>query len=436
MISVKNNKIVLFALLSASMFAQAATNNPIVGAVFTPTNAAPFDDQGNPQFNGVMMYHRHADGTLTLVPGSPFLTEGQGAGGAYFPPTDPLGSVNSIIVDEKNKYLFVVDAGSDQVSVFRIHHNKLTHIETVSSGGTFPNSLAVRNNMLYVLNSGGTTNIMAFKVCKNGRLKGLKRCNLQPPLNVWPIVPDGLGLTTAIPSEIGFSPNGRFLLVVRKEGFLCSNPAFPACLANVAGPGRIDVYALDKKSRVIDCANPTANINMRSPAGRMPFPFIFSENGQLLVGEFLGTAGSAITPFGTSAMSSYNLKSDGVLEVISADVGNGQSGLCWAVRSGNYVYTSNFLSATISLYSVDKNGNLTLLDPVAANLNVLNPSASSVIDSAVTSDGRFLYQLTDSNGLIYAFEINKMDGSLTFIGTVSSGSEPTNQGIVTADFRC
>lgn len=433
------HKLLLSLLFSAIGFVHAVTNNPVVGAVFTATELSPTDSEGNPQFNGVVMYHRHADGTLTVVPGSPFSTGGFGVGPGNFPPSDSLFSQDSIAVDENNKFLYVVNGGSDQISVFRIYHDKLKLIDVVSSGGSFPNSLAVRGCTLYALNSGDTTNVMGFKICKNGKLKPLKRCNLQPPLNVWPIIANGQPQGTAVPAQVSFSPNGRQLIVQRKEGFLCPDPNFPGftCTQNVAGPGRMDVYALDKKHRIIDCANPTANINTRSPAGRMPFSFIFTENGQLISGEFLGTASSAITFVGASALSSYNLKSDGTLEIISADVPSGQTGVCWTARSGNFIYASNTASGTISLYEVDADGNLTLINAQAANLNTLTPSSPGALDTKTTSDGRFIYLLSPQVALIYAFAINQADGSLTFIGTASTLTPPDSgqMGLATSDFK-
>lgn len=402
----------------------------IVGAVFSATNAA----QGTPGGNGVMMYHRHADGTLTVVPGSPFATGGEGVGVGIFPPDDPIGSQDSLVVDQENRRLFVTNAGSNQVSSFKIHKNGLELLDTVSSGGLFPNSLALRDNALYVLNAAGTTNFMGFKVSKNGRLKPCGNpCNLQPPLNEWPIISNGQPQVTAGQSQIGFSPDGKHLIVMRKEGFLCPDPNFPGlqCLQNVAGTGRIDVYALDDKLRVVDCEHPTSTINSRSPAGRMPFAFDFSKSGKMVVCEFIGTAESASTVFGVSAVSSYCLKADGTLQLISADVPNGETGACWIRRTDKFVYVSNSLDASISLYGVEKNGQLTLINPRAGVV------AGGTLDSAVTSDGRFFYQLDPISGLIYGFAINQTWGTLTSVGSVAIATPLTGQaGLATFDFEC
>ena len=220
------------------------------------------------------MYHRHRDGTLSLVPGSPFLTGGQGSGATYLPP-DPLGSQSPLIVDKKNKFLFTVNSGSNEVSVFKIHRQGLRLVDTISSGGVFPISLATQKNILYVLNGAGVTNFTAFKIGKSGHLKPIRTYDLVPPLNEFPLLPEGQPAITAIPSQIGITPNGRQLIIIRKEGI--DTPVFNP-FAPLIGPGHIDVYALNKKGLPVDCRNPTSNISQKGEQGRMPFSSLFSAN--------------------------------------------------------------------------------------------------------------------------------------------------------------
>jgi hypothetical protein len=46
-----------------------------------------------------------------------------------------------------------VNAGSNTVTVFSVHGDSLARRQVVSSGGTFPVSVAVRGNLVYVLNA-------------------------------------------------------------------------------------------------------------------------------------------------------------------------------------------------------------------------------------------------------------------------------------------
>src|ERR1700677_3641474 len=46
-------------------------------------------------------------------------------------------------------------AGTGSISVFDLSKKKPDLIQVISSGGTFPNSVAVSDDLLYVLNAGG-----------------------------------------------------------------------------------------------------------------------------------------------------------------------------------------------------------------------------------------------------------------------------------------
>jgi hypothetical protein len=398
------------------------SDNDIVGAVYVATN--------DPHFNSVMMFQRQSNGMLTTVPGSPFLTGGQGTGTGFELPPDPIGSQNSLIVDEKSKFLFVVNTGSNEISSFKIQPDELKLVSTVSSGGVFPNSLTVYDNKLYVVNSADTFNVTGFKIDSKGRLKPLRTCELLPPVNQAPIVGDNQPIITIVPGQIGFSPDGRHLVVVRKEGVVVGDPFAP-----LAGPGRIDVYNLNKCG-YIDCDKVTSNINTRFPSGQFPFSFVFSEDGYLLVTEVEGAVGTPPNSIlAASAASSYKLKSNGKLEIISASVPNGATATCWNDMSGNFMYTSNNLSNSLSLYEVDTYGTLELIN---AEIVTLGPSDAPgfPLDMKVTCDGKYLYVL--STGVIaeiYVYEVNKHNGNLTLLQTVSVGQPFAGQsGLAIADF--
>ena len=114
------------------------------GAVFIMTNAA--------EGNEIMMYQRSAIGRLSYM--DQFPTGGLGAGVGKTIEIDPLGSQNSLILDEKGEYLYAVNAGDDTITVFQVRENYLKFLDNVPSGGCFPVSLTVHDKVLYVLNAG------------------------------------------------------------------------------------------------------------------------------------------------------------------------------------------------------------------------------------------------------------------------------------------
>jgi 6-phosphogluconolactonase (cycloisomerase 2 family) len=122
------------------------------GAVYAMTNAV-----GG---NEIVVYSSAADGTLTLV--DTVSTGGLGGIGSPPEPVDALGSQGSLVLSRDNQWLFAVNAGSDEISVFRVERQGLTLVDVQPSGGSFPVSLTVDEDLLYVLNSGGDSNITGF----------------------------------------------------------------------------------------------------------------------------------------------------------------------------------------------------------------------------------------------------------------------------------
>src|SRR4029077_626960 len=81
-----------------------------------------------------------------------------------------LGSQGALVLSENGRWLFAVNAGSDDISVFSVDREELTLASRVSSGGTRPISMTVYRDLLYVLNAGGSGNITGFNIGRHGAL--------------------------------------------------------------------------------------------------------------------------------------------------------------------------------------------------------------------------------------------------------------------------
>ena len=95
----------------------AATDHPggtPVGAVFVQTNDLAH--------NAVVAYDRAADGTLTKV--GTYATGGAGAAEAGAV-VDPLASQSSLTLDQRQGLLFVVNGGSNSITVFGMEGSRL-----------------------------------------------------------------------------------------------------------------------------------------------------------------------------------------------------------------------------------------------------------------------------------------------------------------------
>src|SRR6266705_6520988 len=123
----------------------AALSDP--GAVYTLTNQV-----GG---NAVAVFARGADGRLTAA--GTVSTGGTGTGAS-------LGSQSAVTLSDDGRWLFTVNAGSNDVSVFGVSPAGLALASRTASGGTLPISLTVPGNVLYVLNAGGPGNISGFAI--------------------------------------------------------------------------------------------------------------------------------------------------------------------------------------------------------------------------------------------------------------------------------
>jgi 6-phosphogluconolactonase (cycloisomerase 2 family) len=320
------------------------------GAVYLMSNA--------PGGNGVIVFDRSADGRPT--PAGTYATGGTGTGGG-------LGNQGSVIITEDHRRLYVVNAGSNDVSAFRVTRTGLALIGApVASGGTRPISLTVHGDLLYVLNAGPPGNIAGFRLGADGAPTAI-------PGSVQPLSAAAVG-----PAQIGFTPDGRVLVVTEKA------------------TNTITTYTVGSDGVA-------SGPNAQASAGNTPFGFSFNQRGDLVVSEAQGG------PPNLSTASSYRLDRAGNLTVISGQVATTQLAACWIAisQNGKFAYTTNTASGTISSLAIGPGATLTLLEAVAG-------TGAAPLDAAFTPGGRFLY-VRNGGGTVGAFRA-EAQGGLTHIG--------------------
>lgn len=341
------------------------------GSVYTLTNATTS--------NEVLIFNRTAGGQIAAAGSVP--TGGIGSGGG-------LGNQGASAMDADNRFLFAVNAGSDDISVFRIQRDGLRLVERVASGGSRPISLAVSRNFLYVLNNGaaaGSSDTVAgFHVSESGRLS--------------PIV-NGLVLSAASvgPAQIGFNNDGDVLVVSEKN------------------TNNLDVFTVDEHG--------VASGPFVIPsAGQTPFGFAFGKRKQLFISDAFGGAA------GAGAVSSYIVFGKGSLRTVSNSVPDAQSAPCWVVLTsdGRFAYTTNTGSGTVSGYSVEFGGRLRLL--TSGGQTAFTGDGSKPLDASISNDGRYLYVLAPGTGNIQGFFLG-IAGSLSPL-THSTGVPASASGLI------
>ncbi len=329
---------------------------------FTMTNATAG--------NSVQAYLRSAEGTLVSLQSVP--TGGTGVGHG-------LENQGALALSRDGQFLYVVNPGSNDLTVFQVTGTGVQLTDRVPSGGTLPVSVAERNGVVYVLNrhgsgsSGPGPTIQGFRVSALGILT---------PIDGSAIT---LRATDTNAAQIAISPDGLWVLVTER--------AFD----------QIDVIPLDQNQV-------PGTPHSATSAGSGPFGFAFSDAARLYVSE----AGAGTT-------SAYDFDSQGMLPVLSAAVPTQQRTTCWLVITpdDNFVYVSNTASDTLSSYRIAQDGTLTGLVSVAAT------TTSGALDMVVSADGNYLSVLT-SGGSIETFQIDTTSGSLTSIQTVSGLPSGTN----------
>ena len=334
-----------------------------------------FVQTDNTAGNRVAAYRRAADGTLR--PAGSYATGGRGgvlAGSVV----DHTASQGSLTYDTEHALLYAVNAGSNTVSVFAVRGDRLALREILSSGGTFPVSVAVHGDLVYVLNALNGGSVQGYRVL--GRFLA--------PL---PGSYRGLGLNpnaspqfTNTPGQVAFSPDGSQVIVTTK-----------------ANGNDIDVFGVGFGGRL--SAKPTVN----DEPGTVPFAISFDPFGHLVIAEA-----------GTNALATFALSAHGTVSLLDS-AGTGQAATCWVTPAGPFLFASNAGSANVSGFSPSAGGQLALLGATGTDPGTVDASAAA----------GFLYVQTGGNGIVDEFSVGS-GGSLTPLGSVTVPGAVGGEGIV------
>jgi 6-phosphogluconolactonase len=345
------------ALAVPATASASADASPVVGHVYVNDNT-----KGT---NTIGAFDRHADGTLTPEAGSPFAAGGAGTGAG-------LASQGALQFSADGRFLIAVDAGSNQISVLRIRPDgslRLVRHGVVSSGGTLPDSVAVFGDLVYVANSGASSNYTGFRLRPNGRLDPIPGSTVTLAAN-------------AAPGDVLFNGTGTKLV------------------GTEVGPSRIDSFTVGSDGRL------TAAPGSPFPAqGLGPFGSEFRPTNpdQLFVSNAHNTAPNSGT------VSAFRDHRNGRLSPVSGSpFADGQMAPCWVEIShdGQFLFTVNTATGSVSSYQIAANGALTLLGSTP-----ISGAKVGAVDARLSPDGGFLYVDESAVGKVAAFTVS--GGSLT-----------------------
>lgn len=337
-------------------------NDKSIRFLFSMTNGAQ---------NAVIVMRRLHQGALCFI--GAFPTRGAGTGEAA---VDPLASQGSVVASPDGQFLFVVNAGSGTISVFRVGCERPILLDVACARGVVPVGLAYFHGLLYVVNRGDAnhpSNVAGFRVLGNGHLMPIESA-------AYP-----LSRPDARPACLGFSPCGRYLAVSERA------------------TNKIDLYGVKPCGAL-------SLLSVNDSSGAAPFGLAFTRRGFLLVCEAR-----------PNALSSYAVE-DGALKTISPSVPNSQQATCWVAVTpdGRRAYTANAGTGNISQYDASPSGALTYVESFPS----VPASTGAPLDCAVDPSGRYFYALNGNQGSVSVLQIGG-NGGLAFLSIYRNICLPT-----------
>ena len=190
-----------------------------------------------------------------------------------------------------------------------------------------------------------------------------------------------------VPGTVIFTNNGEGLIVTNKVG------------------STIDYYSVDSSGEA-------TLVTTTASSGERPFGAVLALDDIIFIVE------SGLPVLENAAISTYRPTTEGALQPITKSEKNQQSDGCWVIVTpdNKYAYTANFISRSVSSYSVASNGIVSIINTVAANQG----NNSQPVDLALSSDGKYLYNLLRGFGSITMSAIES-NGSLSSVGVFGQG---------------
>jgi 6-phosphogluconolactonase (cycloisomerase 2 family) len=361
-----------FAVAGAVAVAAAAAFSGTASAASSPTGGAVFVQTDAVGGNTIVAYDRDLHQLATYRTG--------GLGGALTGAVvDHLASQGSLTLDQTHHLLYAVNAGSNTLTVFGVHGDRLTRLQVIASGGTFPVSVTTHGNTVYVLNArdGGSIQGFARVGSRLVKISGWHRALGLP-------VTTGDQEFTHTPGQVAFTPDGTKLVVTTK-----------------AATNSINVYGIGRSG------GPSARPTVTAEPAAVPFAVAFDATGHLAVAEA-----------GPNAVATFTVHRNGKLTAVD-QAATGQMATCWIAGANGVLYAANAGSGNVSGFR-DAHGKLTALGNTA--------TAAGSVDAATSADGHRLYAQTGAAGTVVSFRING-NGSLTKTGSATVPNAVGGEGI-------
>lgn len=373
-----NNPIRAGVLGAVVLAVTALVARPASAKTPAASGAAVFVQTDDPSGNSVLAYSRDPSGALHLE--ATYSTHGLG-GVLDGSVVDHTASQGAVRYDAAHRLLYVVNAGSNSLAVFRARGTSLQLTQVIGSGGTFPVSVAVHGNRVFVLNARDGGTIQGY-VRVGDFLVRVPQWHRRLGLD-----PNATPEFTSTPGQVAFTPDGSKLLVTTK-----------------ANTNAVDVFRFDGGGDL--SREPVVN----SLPGTVPFAVDFTARGDVLLAEA-----------GTNSLATFAVSRTGTLQPLTT-AATGEAATCWIIRVGRTAYLSNAGSADLSGYQLSS-------DATTVTPSGVTSTDAGTTDAAATPSGRYLYVETGAAGIVDEFAVDKATGALTEIGSITVPDAAGAEGI-------
>jgi 6-phosphogluconolactonase (cycloisomerase 2 family) len=389
--------------------------------------------QTNEIQNGIIHYHRDANGTLTEV--ERCLTGGAGSG--TFKPIsgqdnapNSFEGAGSVILTPDRRFLFTTNGGDNSVSSLRVEEDgRLTLLDCKPTGNPVEGRSGTAKSLaygpstgtLFVLHSFGPDHVRLMSVHAEGKLTPrLARytVNTHDKLNrvstMVVVSPNEkflfVGTTFDEPIvSTGLYPDGSPILWVQRAG-----GALHSIASNAPDPDGLAVFPLRKDGSL-------GTARFYDAGGGSPFyiAFLHGRPNTFVIGYAVG-----------DGVSMGSIEEDGKISIgplVKIDTSAGvPTELCWASISPDdrTVYATNFGYSNISSFHINGSSLEIACDPAcpkvpgdgtARGLNGTVTSGPS--DNWITPDGAYLYQIYGNASKLVGYA-TQQGGSLNEITSV------------------
>ncbi len=348
----RRSALLAFVFAGAAAATAGAHDRTVAGHVYINDNTAGA--------NTISAFDRHADGSLTRMPGSPFQTGGAGTGAG-------IGSQGALQSADHGHYLLAVDAGSNQISVLRVRPDgslRSLRRGPFDSGGAEPVSIAVHDQLVYVANAGpGDSDYAGFRLTYGGRLDPIAGSTFPLPAD-------------AQPGDVLFNSDGTNLVGTR------------------VATSQIDSFSVGFDGRLT--AGPGSPFTAQGP-GPFGSEFRPTNPAQLFVSNAHGGHGAG-------SVSAFRVSGAGRLNPIgSSPFADQQTAPCWVEIShdGQFLFTVNTGTPSISRYAITRNGSLVLLGSTPFN----GPTTLAPFDARLAPDGGTLWVVDNGGPAVSGFRV-------------------------------